>query len=1029
MPNLEPERRIVADQVRRRIHEVEETIYSPRVPMSNLEYVVTGKGRGPERMPETGWKPFRMGDRWGGLDVATWFRCSVTVPKALANKRLVALIRPLGEALAYVNGKPTGGLDEHHDEILLTDRAKVGQTFEIALEAVASVRFDEYHDFKYADLAVLNTPAWDFYWDCTVAYEVWALLPEDYAPRLRLMDLLQRALFSLDLQRRGEPSYWASLDKAQKMLRQGMKAFEASYGMGKIALTGHSHIDTAWLWPLRETTRKVGRTFSQVLTLMERYPEYHFSASQPVLYDFTKTHFPEVYAGIKKRVKEGRWEPCGGPWVEPDCNVPSGESMVRQFVYGNRFFRKEFGIHSRIAWLPDAFGYSWSMPQILKKAQIDTFITTKIDWSQFTKFPHSFFQWEGADGTRIWALMPPLNYNGNPTPKNLVEQWRLFQQKDKVDEVIFSFGWGDGGGGPTTHMLEYGKRLKNMVGVPKATFDRTQDAIDRMESQVPFKELPVWNGELYLELHRGCQTTQARTKRNNRKCEVLLHDAELLGTLAMLHGGVYEQDELYEAWKIVLTNQFHDILPGSSINEVYLVADQDYARAKALISGVRDRALSHLASRIATHGQGMPIVVFNTLAWVRSDVVRVKFNAPSKRFAILDSEDNPVPYQKVAKDEYLFEAAGVPPMGHAVYRIVPSNEPFEPSGSLKATPTCLENDFVRVRLDKKGQIVGIYDKVAEREVLAKGERGNVLQLFDDRPYAHDAWDFDFNFEAIGWEPDVAGPVEVIETGPVRAVVRVRRKTEKSTIDQDIILHANSPRIDFETRVDWWEKRVLMKVAFPVDVRSSRATYEIQYAAIERATHDNTDFDLARFEMTGHKWADLSEGDYGVSLLNDCKYGYDIKDNVMRLSLLRATTDPDPNADEGLHEFTYSLYPHEGDWRSGTVQQGYELNVPLLSVVGQASKGTLPEADAFVSVDADNVVIDTVKKAEDSKDVIVRLYEAYGQRGPVNVTFAREPKAVTECDLMEENDTPVDRKGANVRLYVTPYDLRTLRVRF
>jgi alpha-mannosidase len=518
-----------------------------------------------------------------------------------------------------------------------------------------------------------------------------------------------------------------------------LKEFETSQGLGHLTLTGHSHIDTAWLWPLRETERKVGRTFSTVLSLMERYPEYHFSASQPALFEFTKKNFPEVYEGIKRRVKEGRWELCGAMWVEPDCNVPSGESLVRQCVYGNRFWRKEFGKHSRIAWLPDAFGYSWAMPQILKKAQIDTFVTTKISWSKFTEFPYSFFQWEGSDGTRVWCLMPPLNYNGNPLPSECIKQWDLFKQKDKVDEVPFAFGWGDGGGGPTMNMLEHGKRLKNIVGIPRCDFGRTDESVGTMESQVRFSELPVWNGELYLEFHRGCQTTQSRTKRNNRKSEVLLHDAEFLSAMALLSGGKYEQDALYEAWKIVLTNQFHDILPGSSINEVYAVADKDYAKARGVIEGVRDRALAHLAKKIDTTGEGTPVLVVNTLAWVRDDVARVKMKLPAGPFGVLDPEGNAVPYQKAAEDEILFEARGVPPMGYAVYRVVEGDYTASTSGPLRAATAGLENAFVRVKLDKRGNVSSIFDKVAEREVLPRGARANLLQLFDDRPWEADAW--------------------------------------------------------------------------------------------------------------------------------------------------------------------------------------------------------------------------------------------------------------------------------------------------
>ncbi|MCP4642478.1 MAG: alpha-mannosidase, partial [bacterium] len=512
----------------------------------------------------------------------------------------------------------------------------------------------------------------------------------------------------------------------------------------------------------------------------------------------------------------------------------------------------------------------------------------------------------------------------------------------------------------------------------------------------------------------------------NRKSECMLHEAEFLSSLALINGGKYDQKALYEAWKTVMTNQFHDILPGSSITEVYAQTAIDYAEAQAIIRGACEKAVTHLARKIDTTGEGTPVVVFNSLSWVRDDMVKASVKLPKGRFSVLDTAGNPVPCQKVGKDTVVFEANGVPPLGYAVYRVVSGAQAVD-GGTLKASDKGMENDSLRIKFDKNGCLSSVFDKAERREVLPKGQRANVLQLFDDRPRANDAWDIDFNFEEHMWEPDGVERIEVIESGPVRAVVRIVRKTEKSTISQDVTLYANSPRIDFVTTVDWWEKRTLLKAAFPVDVRTSRATYEIQFATIERATHSNTDFDQARFEVPAQRWADLSEGDYGVSLLNDCKYGYDVKENVLRLSLLRSPVEPDATADEGRREMTYSLYPHAWGWRNGTVQQAAELNHPMLAVAAKNSSGELPAVSAFADVDADNVVIDTVKRHEDSNALIVRLYEAFGQRGNATVTFGRDVESITECDLMEENDVPVKVKGNSVTLYMTPYEIRTLKV--
>ena len=1042
MPYFENERKTELRQIRNRLREIQGAIFSPSQTIDKIEICVTGPGKGPEPPPQSGWKPFQIMDRWGGHDQTTWFRLRARVPLSFRGARVAAIMRlaehshwagvgprqESGEALAYVNGKPFQGVDRNHDFIVLTEKARGGESFEILLEACPSTWLDMTHVFSRAELAVMNMPVWDFYWDGTVYLDVVEALDPDSEVRRRLQALVDAAVRGVDLQHRDGPSFAESLRRARRLLHEGLKDFETSHHLGKLTLIGHSHIDTAWLWPLREARRKVGRTWATMLRLMEQYPEFVFAASQPELYMFAKEHHPELWRQIKRRVKDGRWEPCGASWVEQDNNVPSGEALVRQFLYGNRFYVREFGVRSRTAWLPDAFGYPWTLPQILRKCGMDTFCTIKISWSQYTRFPYGYFHWQGLDGTRIPAVMMPLNYNGDTTPRDCIRQRADFQQKELLEEAPLTFGWGDGGGGPTPKMIEYGRRLKNIVGVPRCAFGRTEDCLDRMHAEAAGKKIPVHNGELYLELHRACQTTQARTKRNNRKCEFLLQNAEWLSVLAMLHGGRYDQKTLQEAWRILLTHQFHDILPGSSITEVYKDADKNYAVVRDLGRRIRDQAVAYLCARMDTPGPGIPLAVFNPLSWMRADVATAKTKLPKGDFHIVAPDGNVVPSQRVGLDEVLFETQPVPPLGYAVYRLLPGAAQPRPAGMLRATTKSLENDYLRIRLDAFGRFTSVYDKVEGREVIAPGQRGNMLQLFDDRPASNDAWDVDHNFAARMWEPGRAS-IEIVENGPVRAVVRVTRRTERSTFIQDITLYAMLPRVDIINRVDWHEKRTLLKVAFPVGVLSHRAVYHIQFGTVERATHQNTDFDRARFEVAGHHWADLSEGDYGVSLLNDCKYGYDVLGNTLRLSLLRAPVEPDPCADQGEHEFVYSLFPHAGDWRCGTVQQGYELNQPLLVVAAPLGKGALPAVAAFAAVDADNVIISAVKKAEDSDAVIMRLYEACGQRGDVTVTFGATPTAVTECDMMEENDAPVRVRGNEAMFYIRPYEIRTFKVRF
>ena len=1044
MPNFDAEREVELRQARNRLAEIFGTVYSHRLPLADLRYRVTGRGKGPEPIPASGWKPFKRMARWGGLDQSTWFAMTATLPKAYQGQRVVAMVDPFahtdipgrdrhdesGEGLAYVNGTPAQGIDRNHHVIVLTEKARPGQTFEIAIECTPQTRFDATHVFRTADMAVMHKLPWDFYWDATVYLDVIETMERSSETARRLLNLVTETVKRVDLQHAGEAAYFDSLARARRRLQRGMKAFEAGNDLGRLTLVGQSHIDTAWLWPLRETRRKVGRTWSTALTLMEQYPEYIFQASQPALYRFAKENHPALWKAIKKRVKEGRWEPCGATWVEQDNNIPSGESLVRQFLYGNQFYQREFGLRSRTAWLPDAFGFPWSFPQIMKRSGIETFFTIKISWSQFTDFPYSYFQWQGIDGTRIVALMPPMNYNGNPVPADAIRQRADFKQKELVDETPFPIGYGDGGGGATAEMLEYARRLRNVAGVPKCAFGKTEACFERMHAQVDGgAALPVYNGELYLELHRGCQTTQARAKRNNRKTEILLHNAEFLGSMALLHSGAYDHKAMSDAWHIVLTNQFHDILPGSSISEVYQVAEEDYASARSYAAKALDASARYLARAIDTRGPGLPIIVFNTLSWPRSGVVQAQVCLPPGRFHVVAPYGTVVPSQRTGKDEILFEARAVPPLGYAVYRVIPGAAQAADPGTLTATERGLENDSLRIRLDASGRFTSVYDKLEGREVLAPGQKANVLQLFDDRPAANDAWDIDHNFEDTMWEPGKAEAIQVLETGPVRAVVRALRKTERSTIRQDITLYALGPRVDVVTHANWREKRALLKVAFPVDILSSHAAYAIQFGTIERPAHHNRDVDRARFEVPAQQWADLSEGDYGVSLMNDCKYGYDIRDNVMRLSLLRAPIEPDPSADEGEHDFVYAIYPHAGDWRNGTVQQAAELNNPLLAVTAKAGKGALPSVHAFASVDSENVIIDTVKKAEDGNGLIVRVYEAYGQRNKAAITFGHAPKNVSECNLMEEEEQPAKVKGNTLSLYIKPYEIRSFKISF
>jgi alpha-mannosidase len=794
-------------------------------------------------------------------------------------------------------------------------------------------------------------------------------------------------------------------------------------------------LDLAWLWTLAETRHKAARTFATVIRLMDEYPDFHFAQSQPELYLMVKEDHPELYERVKALVQEGRWEATGGMWVEADCNIPSGESLVRQLLYGRRFFQKEFGKDSPILWLPDTFGFNGQLPQLMARAGLRYFMTTKISWNEYNHFPYDSFRWRGIDGTEVLAhfvTTPSDNwystYNADLDPTTVLGCWREYREKEH-GEALLLFGHGDGGGGPNREMLEIARRLQNLPSVPAVTLGGALEFFERLSADKD--KLPVWVGELYLEYHRGTYTSQAKLKHLNRKCEALYHQAELFASFAHLLGEPYPREELKEGWQLILRNQFHDIIAGSAIGEVNEEAERDYQRAQELGEKALRKALLAIASQIAL--QERSLIIFNPLSWERDDVVSVLLPSDlSEPFILVDgTTGEEIPYQRAidaaGRPALIFPAKGVPPCGYKVYHVRSGSPRAWPTG-ISATPKQLENGHFTVHLDGEGHIVSLYDKDREREVILKGTRANLFQAFEDRPLRNDAWDINIFYQDKRWELRDLDEIEVIEEGPVRAGVELRRSWHNSRITQRIYIYAGLSRIDFDTQVEWHERHVLLKVAFPVEMHASRATYEIQFGNIERPTHWNTSWDWARFEVPAQRWADLSEGDHGVSLLNDCKYGYDIKDNVMRLTLLKSATEPDPEADQGCHRFTYSLYPHAGDWRNGTIRRAAELNDPLLTHWEPPHPGPLPVEFSLVKVDREHVFVEAVKLAEEGEDLVVRVYEGHNQRGKVTLTFPAEVKAAWETNLLEEPEEELTPEGYSLAFFIKPYQVRTFRIR-
>src|SRR5438094_6427209 len=731
-----------------------------------------------------------------------------------------------------------------------------------------------------------------------------------------------------------------------------------------ITAVGHAHIDTAWLWPLRETRRKCARTFSTALALMDEYPDYRFACSQPAQYAWMKESYPDVFEGIRQKVTAGQWEPVGSMWVEADCNLPSGEALVRQFLQGKRFFMKEFGVDTRELWLPDVFGYPASLPQLIAESGGEYFLTQKLSWNDTNKPAHHTFMWEGIDGTSVFTHFPPADtYNGDLSAGEIVKSAADYKDQDRSSHSLYLYGWGDGGGGPEPDMIESARRLGSIEGAPRVELGRASEFFAGARREA--RNLTTWVGELYFELHRGTYTAQARTKKLNRRAEQALREAEVWSVAV---GDGYPADVLDSAWKRLLINQFHDILPGSSIDWVYDDAERELEAVVEVAGGVIASAQSSLA------GTGENLTVFNVNSHPRREVVEVGerpiwVDAPSCGWRSVDEQ---------AESQV---------------------EPVSISGRV------MQNGLLRVTWDEEGLLTSIWDKEAGREVLTAGARGNLLQLHEDDPRNWDAWDVDADYRLHAVDVTALATAKVETEGPLRAAVRFIRELGASKLEQRMVLDAGSRVLRFETEVDWQEAHKFLKVGFPVAVRSARATYEIQFGHVERSTHTNTSWDQARFEVCGHRWADLAESGYGVALLNDCKYGYDIVGSVMRLSLLRAPTHPDPHADRGKHRFTYALMPHPGTFQeAGVVAAAEDLNAPMRAVHGGLGPGA---RRSLIEVDTPQVVVEAVKAAEDSDAVVVRLYEAWGGRCRVRVRTSLPVSKANLCDLLEREREEIE----------------------
>ncbi len=1001
-----------------------------------------------EQREEGTWLPFDTEhDTWGYADCYAWMKHSFTVPTRFAGRPVYYQILPQEgkkwawgspQALLYANGEALQGFDSNHTRTRLLDCAQGGEHYEMLLNLYAGGRDYEGKIGTRLRLLSVDDEVEKLYWHLRTPLEVANLKEPDELARIHLLQTLNEAVSLVSFHLPYGEDFLESVREATAYLEKklyGKREMEAT-----VSAVGHTHIDVAWLWRLRQTRDKTSRSFATVLKLMEEYPDYRFMSSQAQLYEFIRQEHPAIFARIRESVRQGRWEPEGGMWVEADTNLSSGESLVRQFLVGKRFFRNAFGADCKILWLPDVFGYSAALPQIMKQCGINYFMTTKISWNEYDKLPYDTFLWRGIDGSEVLThFISTMNtvkedkdwittYNGDLNPSQVIGCWQRYQQKDLNRDVLFAFGHGDGGGGPTHGMLERGRRMHmGIEGCPKVEFQFARDYFDRLQKDIAGrKRLPRWVGELYFEHHRGTLTAQASAKRWNRRSEFLYHDLETLESLVNLdHLSSYPSAALLEGWKVILLNQFHDILPGSSIREVYEDSQKQYEDLHRTGGRMLEKALQQASRRVGLARDSL--LLFNTLGFSRREVAEMQ-RPQHTGFLLRDPQSGAVlPWQKTFDGKIIFTSPEVPAKGYCAISVEAGEQ--RQTTPLTATLREMHTPFFDLTFDEAMQIASLIDRRTGRSVAPQGEPLNRLIVYEDRPFEHRAWNVQAYYTEKSWVLSDVSHAEVLECGPVRAVVLVERKFLHSVIRQYITAYAELDRIDIRNEIDWDDSYLLLKADFPVDVNAVKATFDIQFGNIERVTHENTLWDFAQFESCAHKWADLSDNSFGLAVLNDCKYGYSAKDGHIALTLLRSANDPQPKQDCTHHTFTYSLYPHAGPAAiSRVVQEGYSLNCPLYTMFSNAQKGAWPERFSLACVDADNIILETVKRAEDSDALILRLYETWNRATDCSIRFGRLMEMAAQCDMMEENEALLQVEGNRLRLHFRPFEIKTLKVR-
>ncbi|MDR2375843.1 MAG: glycosyl hydrolase-related protein [Treponema sp.] len=1072
--------------------------------------------RNPATLPAGPWekvsKPWGYGKPW----TCYWFRSSFTIPaRGGADYPLYLRILPNADSLLFLDGKPAGAFNPVHKKVKIPQGMADGGTHALHLEAYSGHPYPGCHPFEgkkvlltlqhqidgypciFQGGALLERvePVYRLYYDTACLFDLAKILPANSLRKARILKGLYDALMGIHYDSSGKTLE----EEAERAARRIAPLLEAVNGSTtpRIHLIGHAHIDHAWLWHIGETERKAARTYINMVRLAEEYPDFVFIQSQPAQLEIIKNEYPDIFTAVKRAYEQGNWEPNGGMWVEADCNLSGGESLVRQFLVGKRANWEMLGCQADTLWLPDVFGYAAALPQILSGCGIKYFVTSKINWNDTTRFPYDTFIWRGIDGTGIkthYISSRMRGYNGKVGPEFLAELWDQIQHKEIQSEAINAVGEGDGGGGTARGDLEMAKRLGNLEGAPRAAWNKVSAALDSIFGPDGETEWPQWRGELYLELHRGTYTTQARTKRYNRRLEFALRHTEAFRAIMAMEGWLdYPHGELLKTWKALLTNQFHDIIPGSSINRVYREAEAAYRRIEetldSLVRPLRQKVHGVFRAASRSGGRTGPepvLTLFNDLSWKREGPVFVPASVLGAELGTLQSCGGQFSVQYFENIDGEKTAVFFPVLPALGWTHVTGHKKTAAAAPFEYGEGALDTPFYHIRFDSSGAIESIRDKDQKRELVRDGGRFNYFVSAQDVPIVWEAWDIDADWTRYLEEETRLKSTGLVTLGTECCILRRTYRIGKaSTLTQDMITYAKSRRIDFVTRVDWHEKRRLLKVCFDSAIDSAQVRCEVQYGHLLRNTHQNLPQDRAMFEVCAHKWISLEEAGSGLALLNDCKYGHDVNGNRIRLTLLRSPTAPDEEADQGEQRFTYALFPFEGSFaESGVIRAAYELNAPAacegdpchdatcegIAFTGGASSGGAftdehpePETPAggamtisaeaeaamradfsLLAIDNPAVILESLKAPElpfgstgekGASTLVLRLYECTGAHAGATLRFApgHDDEGLLaeawETDMLERKKTGLDCFGNTLQLEFRPFEIKTVLVKF